>query len=317
MAINLKKSKDSKKKALEEKLKKMQDEIKVIEEEEARVEAEELAEEEAEKKEKDDLEKKLEDLDVEIEELKAKGDKINEPSEGIDLNREEVFEETSMVKKDTKGAIKLLKVKEKDLKKEEKKLASQTREDEKKARRKIKEEEAEERRQSKIEKVKVMVGEKSYMFPVKAIYDLSKKDFKIKEDRRKIKEGEVCILYLRESGIADIKYVKPENGMFIVDGMYYHIVESCNYSLGPKRIPLAVIPEWSFIPISRKTHWDKLGGIPASAQKLIIKSLESAEIVKIKQENEPAKKADGKLIIMIVIAAVVGLYFLTKGSGVA
>lgn len=168
---------------------------------------------------------------------------------------------------------------------------------------------------NKIKTVRVVVGEKEYDIPEKAIYDLSKREYKIKEDKKKIKEGEVCILYLRESGIAEIKYVRPDNGMFIVDGVYYHIKESCNYSLGNKRIPLAVIPEWAFIPLSRKDYSQKLASNTQEAQKLIIKTLESAEIVKINKENEPAKKADTKLVIYIVIAAVAGLYFLNKMTG--
>jgi len=334
MAINLKKSKSSKDKGkLETEMQKIQDQMKAIDEEEARVQAEEDAIIKAEAKTKSDLEAKVKKLDLEMDSLKAQDSLLmNDPGEEdevgldevedldeqeIDLNKETVSKEENMVEKDSKEVMKSLKAQEKALKKEEKRLTAQAKKKDKESLKKIKEDASEERRQAKIKKIEVTVGGKSYMFPEKSIYDLSKKDFKIKEDRRKIKEGEVCILYLRESGIAEIKYVKPENGMFIVEGMYYHIVEACNYSLGPKRIPLAVIPEWSFIPISRKTHWDKLGGIPASAQKLIIKSLESAEIVKIRQENEPAKKADGKLVIGILVAAVIGLYLFSKTTGAA
>lgn len=349
MAISLKKSRNEKKKDnLGAKMQKIQDEMKAIEEEEAKATANELAAQEADAKAKVDLDNRLKKLDSEIESLQQQDPLLNKPSEQpvdeieeaeaeeerireseggqligleleseIDLNKEELYQEKSMVEKDSKQVIKDLKAKGKILKKEEKKALKESKNAEKKVLKSAKEAEAEQRRQLKIKKIRVTVGEKSYMVPESAIFDLSKKDYKIKEDRKKIKEGQVCVLYLLESGIADIKYVKPDNGMFIVDGMYYHMVDACNYSIGPKRIPLAVIPEWSFSPVSRKNYWHKLGGVFQAAQKLIIKSLESAEIVKIRQEGEPAKKADGKLIIVIVIAAVVGLYFLTKGSGVA
>lgn len=171
------------------------------------------------------------------------------------------------------------------------------------------------KKDSKVKKIRVMIGEKEYQIPESQIVDLSKKDYKIKEDTKKIKEGEVCVLYLRESGTSEFKYVRPQNGMFIVDGRYYHIKSSCIHTIGKKRIPLAVIPEWSFIPLSKTDYAEVLGANEQDAQMLIIKSLENAEVVKIQRENEPAKKQDPKLVIWIIIAGVVALYFLQKYSG--
>ena len=37
--------------------------------------------------------------------------------------------------------------------------------------------------------IKVTVGEKEYQVPESQIYDLSKKEYKIKEDKKKIKQG--------------------------------------------------------------------------------------------------------------------------------
>lgn len=163
--------------------------------------------------------------------------------------------------------------------------------------------------------IKVTVGEKEYQVPESQIYDLSKKEYKIKEDKKKINQGEVCVLFLRESSTGEIKYVKPSNGMFIVEGRYYHMIDSCIFNIGPKRIPLAVIPEWSFIPLSKKVYKDSLGSKEAESQALIIKSLENAEIVKINQDNQPPRKTDSKLIIWIIIAAVIGIYVLSKITG--
>lgn len=166
-------------------------------------------------------------------------------------------------------------------------------------------------------KVKVVIGDQEYMVPKTMVFNYAKKEYKIEENSKKIANAEVAVLYLRESGIAELKYVKPNNGMFIVDGRYYHIVESCSYSIGKKRIPLAIIPEWSFIPVSKKEYEIILGAKYQDAQMLIIKSLENAEIVKIQQEGDHKKPADSKLIIGILIAAVIGLFVLNKifGSG--
>lgn len=168
---------------------------------------------------------------------------------------------------------------------------------------------------AKGKKIKVIVGDKEYEVPESQIFDLSKKEYKIKEDIKKISNAEVVVLYLRDSGIGEFKYVKPNNGMFIVEGRYYHINHSCIYNIGKKRIPLAVIPEWSFIPLSKKEYEIILGAKYQDAQMLIIKSLENAEVVKINQDVTPTKKGDPKLIGWILVAAVVGVYFLSKTFG--
>ncbi len=164
-------------------------------------------------------------------------------------------------------------------------------------------------------KIKVTVGDESYMVPREMVVELSKKEYPVKEDSKKIANAQVAVLYLRESGIGELKYVKPENGMFIVSGRYYHITDSCIYTLGKKRVPLAVIPEWSFVPLSKKEYETILGSKYQDAQLLIIKSLENAEIVKIHQDGNPKGKADSKIIIWIIIAGVVGLFMLNKWFG--
>jgi len=178
-----------------------------------------------------------------------------------------------------------------------------------------KDKEKKKKKKKEIKKIKITIGEKSYIVPETMILDFSKKEHKIKEDTKRIADAQVAVLYMRESGIADLKYVKPENGMFIVEGRYYHIRDSCMYSIGKKRIPLAVIPEWSFVPLSKKGYKEHLGSENQEAQMLIIKSLENAEVVKIQQDGNPKGKTDGKLIIWILIAAVAGLFFLNKMFG--
>lgn len=210
-------------------------------------------------------------------------------NENIDLNKEEPKEvevKTNMDKEDSKNNKKpKLSKEEKKLKKEEAKL------------------------------IKVTYDGKDFKVPKAMVFEMSKREFKIREDTKKISQGEVAVLMLRESSVGDLKYVKPSNGMFIVEGRYYHIIDACNFNIGKKRIPLAVIPEWSFIPLSKKEYEVKLGAKYQDAQQLIIKSLENAEIVKINQETAPKGQANGKLIIGIVIAAVIGLFFINKYFG--
>lgn len=164
-------------------------------------------------------------------------------------------------------------------------------------------------------KIKVVVGEDEYFIKKESVFEYARRDFKIQENNKKIMNGEVAVLLLREGGVGDLKYVRPDNGMFIVQGHYYHIIDSCIFNIGKKRIPLAVIPEWSFIPLSKKDFGARMGEQEQSAQKLIIKSLENAEIVKINSEFAPKDKPNGKLIVWILIAGVVGIYVLSKMFG--
>ena len=163
--------------------------------------------------------------------------------------------------------------------------------------------------------IKVVIDGKEYQYPKTMIFEKCPKEYKIQENNKKISQGEIAVLFMRESGLYELKYVRPENGMFIVQGRYYHIVGSCNGIVGKKRIPLAVIPEWSFIPLSKKEYEVKLGSKYQEAQSLIIKSLENAEIVKINQDVAPKHNPNSKLIVGIIIAAIVGLYVLNKFFG--
>ena len=137
----------------------------------------------------------------------------------------------------------------------------------------------------------------------------------MKESQKQIAKGEVVVLFLRESGMGEIKHVKPENGMFIIEGHYYHISGSCIFNIGSKRIPLAIIPEWSFIPVSKKAYYDQLEGKSQEPQKLIIKSMENAEIVRINQEENPAKKKMDPKIVVIGLIILVGLIYLISKFG--
>jgi len=186
-----------------------------------------------------------------------------------------------------------------------------------------KEKKIKENKKDKKDKKNYIQGEilgKKYKIPTKALFELSKKEHKLKEKSSKIAKGEVAVMYLRNSGIAELRYVKPENDFFVVDGHYYHIDESCYYSIGKKRIPMAIIPEWSFTPLSRKAYGEVLQADSQHAQKLIIKALENAEIVKINRDDGKEKgKLNPKTAIIIVILIIVAIAVLPKflGGGVA
>src|SRR3990167_5750774 len=69
-------------------------------------------------------------------------------------------------------------------------------------------------------------------------------------DENKLKKPDrVAIMFLRNNGTAETYYLKSKNGMFEIDGKTYHERRDCVYRIGKERVPLAIIPEWSLIPI--------------------------------------------------------------------
>jgi hypothetical protein len=135
------------------------------------------------------------------------------------------------------------------------------------------------------------------------------KDF-IKEKKMR-KPDVVAILFLRNNGMAEIIYREPREGMFEINGKSYHERMDCRYflTMGKDRYPLAVIPEWSLIPLGteefRKMPEERKF---AELQDHVIKGIRNAEIVR--QEGDQRKPLNAKTIVVLVIIGVIGLALL-------
>lgn len=71
-----------------------------------------------------------------------------------------------------------------------------------------------------------------------------------------LRPNEVAVLYLRNNGTAEEHIQKPNTeGFFNFNDKVYHERSDCKYSLGKDRIPLAIIPEGSLLPLGTK-EWD-------------------------------------------------------------
>lgn len=123
------------------------------------------------------------------------------------------------------------------------------------------------------------------------------------------KQGQMLCIYLRKNGLADMRYVKmDEVGQIKVDGYVYH-ERDANYRFGKKNDPVLLIIEGSLVPIHRDLLKEYLGTDSAEAQKLIIKGIEQAEIVKASGVDEQKKGfTPPKWAIILAIAIAVGVY---------
>ncbi len=120
------------------------------------------------------------------------------------------------------------------------------------------------------------------------------------------KPNMVAVLFLRNNGVAEPMEVESKKGMLDIYGKTYHENTDCIWSLNKNRIPLAIIPQWSLIPIGTK-RWDDRSMLEkfAELQDHTLRGIRHAELVKMGDKD--AKKMTGKQIVGLVILAIIGL----------
>ena len=146
----------------------------------------------------------------------------------------------------------------------------------------------------------------------------SKKELDLTPYRNKKLESQGFILcfYLRKNGRIEARYVKmDELGQIKIDGYVYHEKDS-TYRIGKKNDPVLIIMEGALVPINKEMLKDNLGMDSAEAQKLVIKGIEQAEIVKSATANDEANKTKtpSKWAIGIGIIIIIGLYMFLGGK---
>ena len=123
------------------------------------------------------------------------------------------------------------------------------------------------------------------------------------------KPGMVAVLFLRNNGMADFMEVESKKGFLNVEGHVYHERRDCTYTTTKDRYPLAIIPEWSLIPVGTKEWEDKTMITKfAELQDHTLRGIRHAELVKMGDKDKP--KINSKAAIGIGIAIVVGLAIL-------
>ncbi len=122
----------------------------------------------------------------------------------------------------------------------------------------------------------------------------------------------VAVIYLRNNGKAEIMEIKSKRGFFNIEGKAYHENRDCVYAVGKERIPLAMIPEWSLIPIGTKKWVDKsMLEKFAECQDHLLRGIRHAELVRMGDKDK--SDMDMKKIILwgilgIIIVAVLMNY---------
>lgn len=150
------------------------------------------------------------------------------------------------------------------------------------------------------------------------VFGEAKKDLDLTPYKNKKLEsqGSILTMYLRKNGLAQLRYVKmDEVGQIKVEGYVYHERDAV-YRFGKKNDPLLIIMEGALVPINKETLKENLGCETAEAQKLVIKGIEQAEVVKSSGIDENAKKpfAPPKWLIIGGIAVAIGIYMFMGGS---
>lgn len=121
--------------------------------------------------------------------------------------------------------------------------------------------------------------------------------------KRLKKSGKVAVLFLTNNNGAIPMELEPKNGFFTIKGKSYHEREDCSYSMTKDRIPLAIIPEWSLIPLGTKEWEDR-----APREKFLelqthaMRGIRHAELVRLAGE-----KGEGKINVKMLILIGIGL----------
>jgi len=118
------------------------------------------------------------------------------------------------------------------------------------------------------------------------------------------KPNVVAVIYLRNNGNAEMMEVESKNEMFSIHGKTYHERNDCIYTVTKDRIPMAIIPEWSLIPIGTK-RWEDHPMLEKFSQleEHVLKGIRHAELVR--RDGQESKPISTKQMIFWVIIAIV------------
>ncbi len=132
------------------------------------------------------------------------------------------------------------------------------------------------------------------------------------KEKRFDNPSRVAVIYLRNNGVAEPIELETKRGFFNFNNKTYHERRDCLYTTKKERIPLAIIPEWSMIPIGTK-RWDDQSMLEkfSELQDHLLRGIRHAELVKMGEKDVgkiDAKKAIGIGLIVLVAAIVLFNY---------
>ncbi len=145
-----------------------------------------------------------------------------------------------------------------------------------------------------------------------------KKEKDVKKDKKKPKSfwdkifsinklkkpNKVAVIYLRNNGNAEPMEVEVRNGFFNIKGKTYHENRDCMFTFSRLRTPLAIIPEWSLIPVGTKDWDDKdIREKFAEVQDHALRGIRHAELVRM--GDKETKPLNTKTIILLIVGLVI------------
>ncbi len=117
----------------------------------------------------------------------------------------------------------------------------------------------------------------------------------------------IAVIFLRNNGRAEAMQLETRNGFFNINKKTYHERRDCTWVVGKDRIPLAIIPEWSLIPLGTK-EWDDKPMLEKfnELQDHTLKGIRHAELVK-GGDNDYSDIPTKKIILWGLIILVGGI----------
>ncbi len=117
----------------------------------------------------------------------------------------------------------------------------------------------------------------------------------------------IAVLFLRNNGRAETMQLETRNGFFNIAKKTYHERRDCTWVVDKDRIPLAIIPEWSLIPLGTK-EWEDKPMLEKfnELQDHTLKGIRHAELVKM-GETDFGGIPPKKIIIWGIVILVAGI----------
>jgi hypothetical protein len=141
----------------------------------------------------------------------------------------------------------------------------------------------------------------------------------LKINAGKVKRGNIPVLYLRSSGLAELNYVPVTDGWYEINGNFYKEEPKSYWIFGKKKLPLVLIPEWAIKPICRDDLFEKDVAINNTQEDVsyAVKAIEYAEMKKIEDEQGIKKKTkmNPKVLLLILVLVVGGFVLFQKFKG--
>lgn len=142
----------------------------------------------------------------------------------------------------------------------------------------------------------------------KKVEKKDKKSLFSKLFKKKEKPNEIPVIYLRNTGKAEIRYVTPKAGLIELDGKMYHLKPGSDWELYESlfnKKKILIVPEWGMYPLGPEDYLKELKNDAAKFQHDVIRAIQHAQTIRELEELERRKNL--KLSPGVIIAGIIGL----------